>query len=81
MNKDSPRFGLTPENAGVYKLIGSNFSFFTAKAESYLRWKQIPYENIDATPDIYADVIVAQTGVRFIPVVVCRSFPALNSML
>ncbi|KAI8824577.1 uncharacterized protein EV422DRAFT_565266 [Fimicolochytrium jonesii] len=52
-----------------YKLIGVEMSFFTAKAKAYMRWKQIPFEPIVASADVYRDVIVPLTGVSYIPIV------------
>jgi len=53
----------------TYTLYGTEFSLYTGKARSYLRYKGIPYRETLATLNIYRKVIIPKTGVRFIPVV------------
>ncbi|KAJ3328779.1 hypothetical protein HDU76_009313 [Blyttiomyces sp. JEL0837] len=53
------------------KLIGTENSYFTAKARSYLLHKQIPFEEVLASTDIYSQVILKYChGVSMIPVIV-----------
>ena len=51
-------------------LIGAPVSYYTAKVRAYLRYKQIPFFEIPAAREVYRDVIVPRTGVRFIPVLI-----------
>jgi len=53
-----------------YKLIGAEVSLYSGKARSYLRYKDIPFEEVTASAEVYEKVIVPRTGVRFIPVVI-----------
>jgi glutathione S-transferase len=45
-------------------------SYFSAKVRPFFRYKEIPYQEIAPTPEVYRDVIVPRTGLAFIPVVV-----------
>jgi len=51
-------------------LIGAPVSYYTAKVRAYLRYKQIPHFELLATREVYREVIVPRTGVRFIPVLI-----------
>ena len=51
-------------------LIGAPVSYYTAKVRAYLRYKQIPFFEIPAAREVYRDVIIPRTGVRFIPVLI-----------
>ena len=53
----------------THKLYGAPLSLYTAKARSYLIFKQIPFEEIFSSMKVYKKIIVPKTGVRFIPVV------------
>src|SRR5688500_18029789 len=55
---------------GKHRLIGAEVSYYTGKVRAYLRHKQIPFEEVAATREVYRDVIVPRTGVRFIPVLI-----------
>jgi glutathione S-transferase len=55
--------------SNVYTLYGAPFSMYTGKARAYLRYKNIPYEEVLSTIKVYKRIIVPNTGVRFIPVV------------
>lgn len=55
---------------GRHWLIGAPVSYYTAKVRAYLRYKQIPHFEVQATREVYRDVIVPRTGVRFIPVLI-----------
>ena len=50
-------------------LYGSEFSLYSGKARSYLRYKRIPFDEVLSSLSVYRDTIVPMTGVRFIPVV------------
>jgi glutathione S-transferase len=53
----------------MYTLYGSEVSLYTGKIRSYLRFKQLPFNEVLSTIDIYKKVIRPNTGVTFIPVV------------
>jgi glutathione S-transferase len=53
-----------------HQLIGAEVSYYTAKVRAYLRYKQIPYDEVTASREVYQQVIVPRTGVRFIPVLI-----------
>ncbi len=50
-------------------LYAAEFSLYSGKARSYLRYKRIPFDEVLSSLKIYRNVIVPKTGVRFIPVV------------
>ena len=51
-----------------WTLIGAEASYYTGKARAYLRWKGVPFEEMLATRDVYREIIIPRTGVRYIPV-------------
>ncbi len=53
-----------------HELIGSEVSLYTGKVRAYLRYKDLRFEETLATREVYKNVIVPRTGVRFIPVLV-----------
>lgn len=55
---------------GTHQLIGAEVSYYTGKVRAYLRYKRIPFEEITATREVYKNVIIPRTGVRFIPVLI-----------
>nr|CAB3262554.1 uncharacterized protein LOC100180334 [Phallusia mammillata] len=54
----------------MYQLIGGELSPYTAKVRSYLRYKKIPFEPVQATADTYARFIKPKVGWSVIPVLV-----------
>jgi glutathione S-transferase len=50
-------------------LYGAEFSLYTGKVRSYLRYKRIPFDEVLSSLKVYRNVIVPNTGVRFVPVV------------
>lgn len=50
-------------------LYATEFSLYSGKARSYLRYKRIPFDEVLSSLSVYRDTIVPMTGVRFIPVV------------
>jgi glutathione S-transferase len=56
-----------PDN---YQLLGADISYYTGKARAYLRYKDIPHEEIRATRDVYVNTILPRTGVAMMPVLV-----------
>lgn len=61
-----------------YQLLGAEVSYYTGKVRAYLRYKQLPFEEVLATRDVYRDVIVPKTGVRFIPVLLVDGGTAIQ---
>lgn len=53
-----------------YKLYGAEISYFTGKVRAYLRWKNIPFEEIMADANVYRQIILPRVGFPVIPVVV-----------
>jgi len=54
----------------LFRLYGSEVSYFTGKVRPALRYKRVPYAEILATPAAFREVIEPRTGLRFIPIVV-----------
>ncbi|MFD2166102.1 glutathione S-transferase [Thalassotalea euphylliae] len=52
----------------TYTLYGAPISMYTGKARAYLRYKNIPFNEVLSTYRVYKKVILPNTGVRFIPV-------------
>jgi glutathione S-transferase len=50
-------------------LYAAEFSLYSGKARSYLRYKRIPFDEVLSSLSVYKNTIVPKTGVRFIPVV------------
>src|SRR5262245_12984609 len=61
-----------------YTLIGAEVSYYSAKVRAYLRHKQLPFREVGASRDVYRDVIVPRTGVRFIPVLLSADGSAVQ---
>lgn len=53
-----------------YTLYGSPISLFTGKVRAYLDWKGLPYEEVQATAEIYREVVLPRVGFPVIPVIV-----------
>jgi len=53
----------------TYTFFGMEFSLYSGKARAYLRYKNIPFEEVTATVSVYKKIIIPATGVKFIPVV------------
>lgn len=53
-----------------HQLIGAPVSLYTGKLRSYLRRKNIPFTEVLATAEVYRDVILPRTGVRYIPILI-----------
>lgn len=51
-----------------YTLYGTPFSLYTGKVRAYLINKNIPFDEVFSSLDVYKNIIVPQTGVRFVPV-------------
>lgn len=50
-------------------LYGAEFSLYTGKVRSYLRYKRIPFDAVLSSLKVYRKIIIPNTGVRFVPVV------------
>lgn len=61
-----------------YKLIGTEISYYTGKLRSYLRYKEIPFEEVQCSPEMYKQVIIPKTGVNYIPVLLTPENEALQ---
>jgi glutathione S-transferase len=64
--------------ADSYLFYGTRVSFFSAKVRCALLAKGLAYREIEPTPEVYRDVILARTGLAFIPVVVTPDDVALQ---
>ncbi len=53
-----------------YRFYGSDVSYFTAKVRPALRYTRVPHVELLATTRVYQEVILARTGLRFIPIVI-----------
>lgn len=53
-----------------YQLIGTEVSLYTGKVRAYLRFKQIPFEEVLSSAQVYKDIIIPRTGVKYIPVLI-----------
>jgi glutathione S-transferase len=53
-----------------YRFYAAEVSYFSAKVRPFFRYKEVPFEEIAPTPDVYRNVIRARTGLGFIPVVI-----------
>jgi len=47
---------------------GADFSMYSGKTRSYLRYKGIPFEEQLATAKVYRKILIPNTGVAMIPV-------------
>ena len=61
-----------------HRLIGAEVSYYTGKVRAYLRYKGIAFEEVTPTREVYRDVIVPRTGVRFIPVLISEDDVAIQ---
>lgn len=52
-----------------YTLYGAPLSLYSGKARAYLKFKQIPFEEVFSSMKVYKEIIIPETGVRFVPVV------------
>jgi len=53
-------------------------SYYTGKVRCYLRYKEVPFEEVLGSADVYEKVIVPKTGVRFVPVLITPSGEAVQ---
>ena len=53
-----------------YRFYAADVSYFSAKVRPALRYKNIPFVELDPTPEAYRDVILPRTGLAFIPILI-----------
>src|SRR6185369_735790 len=53
-----------------YRFYAADSSYFSAKVRPALRYKRIPYVELLPTPDAYRKVIMARTGLGYIPILI-----------
>lgn len=53
-----------------HQLLGAEVSYYTGKVRSYLRYKNIPFEEVVASREVYKNIILPCTGVSMIPVLI-----------
>lgn len=53
-----------------YKLIGAECSLYTGKSRAYLRYKDIPFEEVLCTAEVYETIIIPRVDDRIIPVLI-----------
>jgi glutathione S-transferase len=61
-----------------HQLIGAEVSLYTGKLRCYLQYKGIAFGDVLATREIYRDIIIPRTGVRYIPVLITDDGQALQ---
>ncbi|MFI5316949.1 MAG: glutathione S-transferase family protein [Myxococcota bacterium] len=61
-----------------YRFYAAEISYFSGKVRPMFRYKGIPFEECAVTPQAYRDVILARTGLAFIPVVITPDDVALQ---
>lgn len=64
------RESLELSTEATYTLYGSAASLYTGKVRAYLRYKGIPYTEVEVSEEEMQDIIVPRTGVQYIPVVI-----------
>ncbi|GAA6134261.1 hypothetical protein NBRC116188_10500 [Oceaniserpentilla sp. 4NH20-0058] len=61
-----------------HQLIGAEVSLYTGKLRCYLQYKNIPFEEIVASQDVFKNVILPRTGVSYIPIFITDEDNALQ---
>jgi len=62
----------------LYKFFGADYSYYSGKVRPYLRYKGIPYVEINPSVFIIHGIIVPRTTVLFVPVVITPDDIALQ---
>ncbi|MFD1217624.1 glutathione S-transferase family protein [Microbulbifer celer] len=60
------------------QLIGAEVSLYTGKLRCYLKYKDIPFEEVVASQSVFCDVIIPRTGVRYIPIFITEDDQAIQ---
>ncbi|MCH9688035.1 MAG: glutathione S-transferase family protein [Deltaproteobacteria bacterium] len=55
---------------GPHQLIAAEVSLFSGKARAYLRYKEIPFEEVQCTREVIETVVRPRTGLRMVPVLI-----------
>lgn len=58
----------TPPPAGVYRLLGADVSYYTAKIDAWLAYKRVPCRRELATREVFEREILPRVGYPVIPV-------------
>jgi len=53
-----------------YTLYGVEVSYFSGKVRAYLRYKRIPFSEVQATPDVYRQIIMPRVGWPVVPIII-----------
>lgn len=61
-----------------YILYGGKLSYYTGKARAYLRWKGIPFEERQATNEVYQTIIIPRIGYPMIPLLITPEDKAIQ---
>ena len=62
----------------LHQLIGAEVSLYTGKLRCYLKYKDIPFEEVVASQSVFRDVIIPRTGVRYIPILITDQDEAIQ---
>lgn len=57
-------------SSNQYTLYGGEISWYSGKIRSYLRYKDVPYQELPSTREVYKTVILPRVGWPVIPVIV-----------
>ncbi|XP_019624761.1 PREDICTED: uncharacterized protein LOC109470288 [Branchiostoma belcheri] len=55
---------------GRYQLLACELSYFSGKIRPYLRYKNIPFDSVTATEEVYEKMIYPRVGWNVVPVVI-----------
>ena len=61
-----------------YVLIGTEASQFSGKVRAFLRWKGVSFDQTNATPEVYRDLIEPRIGYQVIPVLLTGDGQAIQ---
>ncbi|WP_428819200.1 glutathione S-transferase family protein [Microbulbifer sp. MCCC 1A16149] len=61
-----------------HQLIGAEVSLYTGKLRCYLKYKNIPFDEVTASREVFQNVIIPRTGVRYIPVLISDDDKAIQ---
>ena len=62
----------------LHQLIGAEVSLYTGKLRCYLKYKDIPFEEVTASREVFQEIIIPRTGVRYIPVLITDQDEAIQ---